>query len=188
MKKKVVRLVTGLVAFILAFQVYIYMLPITTSEKKCSAILILGCRVKGEVPSAFLMERTRHGAELFKKGYGEYIIVSGGKGSGEDISEAEAMKRILIEEGVPKEKIIEENKSTSTAENLKFSSKIIKEKDFNDVLIVSNEFHLRRASILAKKNNIKASYSGVFVSGYKYLELYGGIREIPAIIKDVLLN
>lgn len=188
MKKKVIRLVSGLVLFILAFQVYIYMLPITTSEKKCSAILVLGCRVRGETPSAFLMERTKHGAELFKKGYGEYIIVSGGKGSGENISEAEAMKRILIEEGIPREKIIEESKSTSTAENLKFSSSIIKEKGFDDILIVSNEFHLRRASILAKKNNIKASYSGVFVKSYGYLEVYGGIREIPAIIKDLIFN
>lgn len=191
MKKKVLKVITGLVilfSLVVIFQMCIYSLPLTSKPKKSDAILILGCRLRGETPSVFLTERTKKGAKLFKEGYGDYIIVSGGQGNDEDISEAEGMKRILIAEGIDERKIILEDKSRNTAENIEFSSKIIDEKKFKEVIIVSNDFHLRRASILAYKNKVKATYSGVFVNNYWYLELYGGIREMPAIIKDLIFN
>lgn len=186
MKKRIVRLITAVIIFVVIFQIIIYSLPLTSKPKKSDAILILGCRLRGEKPSVFLTERTKRGAKLFKEGYGEYIIVSGGKGTNEDISEAEGMRRILINEGIDEHKIILEDSSKNTAENLKFSSQIIREKGFKDVIIVSNDFHLKRASILAYKNKVKATYSGIMIRDYWYLELYGGLREMPAIIKDLV--
>ena len=145
MKKKVLKLITGLVILFLVFQAFIYVLPLMSKPKKSDAILILGCRLRGETPSVFLTERTKKGAKLFKEGYGDYIIVSGAQGDGEDISEAEGMKRILMAEGIDESKIILEDKSKNTAENIEFSSKIMGEKKFKEVIIVSNDFHLRRA-------------------------------------------
>lgn len=188
MKKRIVKLVTAVIIFVVIFQIIIYSLPLTSKPKKSDAILILGCRLRGEKPSVFLTERTKQGANLFKKGYGEYIIVSGGKGINEEISEAEGMRRILINEGVDEHKIILEDNSKNTAENLQFSSKIIREKGFKDVIIVSNDFHLKRVSILAYKNKIKATYSGIMIWDYWHMEIYGGLREMPAIIKDLIFN
>lgn len=188
MKKRILKLIIPVIILVVIFQIIIYSFPLTSKPKKSDAILILGCSLRGETPSVFLTERTKQGAKLFKKGYGEYIIVSGGKGVNEDISEAEGMRRILINEGVDEHRIILEDNSKNTAENIEFSSKIIREKGFKDVIIVSNDFHLRRASILAYKNKVQATYSGVFVNNYWYLEFYGGLREMPAIVKDLIFN
>jgi uncharacterized SAM-binding protein YcdF (DUF218 family) len=151
-------------------------------------IIVLGCGVYGTVLSPFLLWRTEHGLMLYKKGYGKYIIVSGGKGPGEEISEAEAMKRYLLSKGVDASKILVEDKSGSTIANLINSRAIMRKRNLNTAVIVSNKFHLKRASLMAKDEKISASYSGVFVSTHKFYEVKGYIREIPALIKYYLLK
>lgn len=159
-----------------------------TKPNNSDAILILGCQLKGETPSGFLTERTLKAAELYKAGKAKYIIASGGKGSGENISEAEGMKRILLKEGIPEEAIILEDKSKNTNENIKNSKKVADDKNFKSLIVVSNSFHLRRAKILCEKNNVSASYSGTFAKRYIGKEIYGTLREMPGIIKDVIFN
>lgn len=188
MKKRIKMILGLMIGFILLFQIFIFSLPWFTSPKKSDAIVILGCRLNGETPSAFLKERTIKGAKLYQEGYGEYVVVSGGRGSNESISEAEGMKRILIDKGVPEDKIILEDKSRNTSQNIEYSSKIMKSKGFSTAVIVSNDFHLRRAWILSKKNHVKASFEGVFVSRFFIQELYGAAREMPAILKDLILK
>lgn len=157
--------------------------------EKSDCIIVLGCQVKGTVPSPFLAARLDEGIRLFKKGYSNYIIVSGGKGTGEEISEAEAMKNYLESKGIDKNKIIMEDKSLSTMENLGFSKALMDSKGFKNAIIVSNKYHLKRASVMARKNGIvDASFSGVYVSKYPSSEITGFIREIPALIRLYLLG
>lgn len=157
--------------------------------KKSDCIIVLGCQVKGTVPSPFLAARLDEGIRLFKEGYSNYIIVSGGKGTGEEISEAEAMKNYLVTKGIDKNKIIMEDKSLSTMENLGFSKALMDSKGFKNAIIVSNKYHLKRASVMARKNGIvDASFSGVYVSKYPSFEITGFIREIPALIRLYLLG
>lgn len=151
--------------------------------KRSDCIIVLGCRVYGTVPSPFLKSRTDEALRLYGLGYGKYIIVSGGQGVNENITEAQAMKRYLISKGMDASKILTEESSTSTMTNLINSKKIMDSKKFKSAVIVSNKYHLKRASLMTKRVGIKASYSGVFVSQYKSQEFSGFLREILAIMK-----
>ena len=118
-------------------------------------VIILGAGVKGETPSLTLSQRLEKAIEYINKQNGELkIIVSGGQGKGEDISEAEAMKRYLINNGI-KSEIIKEDKSRDTRENLMFSKVILEEiegeniKNIN-VKIITSDFHTFRSNLIAK--------------------------------------
>jgi uncharacterized SAM-binding protein YcdF (DUF218 family) len=79
-------------------------------------------------------------------------VVSGGQGNGEDISEAEAMRRWLVNKGIDGDRIYKEDASTSTDENIRFSKRIIENNGLNPQLaIVTSEYHTSRAGILAEK-------------------------------------
>ncbi len=122
---------------------------------KVDYLVILGSGLHGEILSPTLLDRMEKALEFIKKNSKTKIVVSGGQGKGETISEAEAMKRYLILNGVTIEKIIKEDQSTSTLENLKFTKKILKKidgKKIHKIMIVSNDFHLFRAKFIAKRN------------------------------------
>ena len=111
-----------------------------------SVVIVLGCQVKGTLPSLMLGRRITAAADYLKEHPEAKCIVSGGKGGGEDISEAECMKRGLVAQGIDPERIYLEDKSTTTVENIKFSKKILDEIGPNSpVAIVTNEFHQYRA-------------------------------------------
>ena len=121
-----------------------------------------------------------------------YIVVSGGQGEDEDMSEAEAMEGYLLEKGVSKDKIIKENKSRNTFENFKFSKGKIAEhsnKELKDVSvkIVTTDFHAFRSSMLAKRNayeNIEV-YSSNTVN---YLVPVFYTREAVALVKSYIFD
>ncbi|WP_238883672.1 YdcF family protein [Clostridium sp. YIM B02551] len=184
MRKRIFVILGVLLVLLGLSQLYIFTGGTKKITENSNAIIILGCKVNGKEPSRFLLERTLKAKELYSEGLGEYIILSGGQGSGEEISEAMCMKKILVDNGIPEDKLLLEDKSKNTYENLRNSKEIVKEKNFNNVIVVSNEFHLRRAKMIGDKLNINAKYSGVFVKDEWLTEIYGGIREIPAIIKD----
>jgi len=156
---------------------------ISSKPVKSDSIIILGCQVYGTVPSPFLKARLDEGLRLYNEGYGSFLILSGGRGSGEEISEAEAMKNYLQSMGVDPEKMILEDRSESTMENIEFSKEKMEEHGLKTAVIVSNKYHLKRASLIAKKVGIKASFSGVFVSQHKNHEIKGFFREILALLK-----
>lgn len=110
-------------------------------------IIVLGAGVNGETPSLSLLERLDAARDYLNAHPDTIAVVSGGKGGGESITEAEAMERRLISEGIAKERIIKEEKASSTYENLKFSFEITG-KDAK-VAVVSSEYHLYRAKLMA---------------------------------------
>lgn len=121
-----------------------------------------------------------------------YIVVSGGQGEDEDMSEAEEMERYLLQKGVSKDRIIKENKSRNTFENFKFSKEKIEEhsnKELKDVSvkIVTTDFHAFRSKMLAKRN------------GYENIEVYSSntvnylvpvfyTREAVALVKSYFFD
>lgn len=117
-----------------------------------NAVIVLGCRVRGETPSSMLYVRTLAAAEVLKNNPDTVCVVSGGQGAGEDISEAEAMRRILEDCGISADRIILEDKSTSTEENFRFSAEKLAELGITDgIMIATSEFHQYRATLYAKK-------------------------------------
>jgi uncharacterized SAM-binding protein YcdF (DUF218 family) len=187
--KKIILYSTSLafiVTLITAFEIIYF--GESAKPKKSDCIIVLGCQVYGTTPSPFLICRTNQALKLYKDGYGKYIIVSGGQGPGEMISEAEAMERYLVSKGVDRARILIEDKSGTTMANLINSKSIMDKKGFKTAVIVSNKYHLKRASLIAGQQGIDGSYSGVFVKNYKYYELVGYVREIPALMKYYLLK
>ncbi len=119
------------------------------------AVVVLGCLVKGETPSLMLNARLEAAVEVIEENPDALIVLCGGMGGSEKITEAEAMCRYLSEKGIPEERMILEDKSTSTEENIAFAAEILKEHGISDdIIIVTNEFHQYRAYNFAKRNEL----------------------------------
>ncbi|MBZ9607857.1 YdcF family protein [Clostridium estertheticum] len=131
---------------------------ISKHREKTDYLVILGAGIRGEVPSTALYQRLYASLEYIKLNPNVKVVVSGGIGPGETITEAAAMKRFLIKHGVAKEQIIQEEKSTDTLENFKFTAALLKgldKKENIEVTIVTNNFHMFRAKFLAERQGLK---------------------------------
>lgn len=146
-------------------------------------LIILGARVKGSVPSLSLQYRIDKAAEYLSANKQTVVIVSGGKGPGEDISEAKAMQQGLIAQGIEEARIMMEDKSTTTHENIVFSKELIPDTAASG-LIVSNDFHIYRAVEIAKKEGL--DMKGVPAKTPKVSLLKSYTREYLAITKYYL--
>lgn len=127
-------------------------------DPKADFVIVLGAGVNGEVPSRSLSERLT-AAQAYLEQYPDAIaILSGGKGDGENISEALCMYRWLTERGVAPERLRMEETATNTGENIRFSLDLI-EREFGarpeEAAIVSSSYHLARASLLAKEAGLR---------------------------------
>ncbi|MEG0371689.1 MAG: YdcF family protein [Clostridium sp.] len=189
--KRVFKWISLLILIVLVVMIYtaynIYSFA-NNPVVKSDAIMVLGCRVKGQTPSVSLERRMQTALELYENGYGEKLILSGGMGAGEDISEAEAMRRFYVNKGINEKNIIIEDKSTSTYENFKFSKKYISENNIESIIVVSNGYHLKRASKVAGNLGISATYKGFVLKDYMVIEIKGIIREILATYKYNILG
>lgn len=113
------------------------------------------------------------------------IIVSGGQGPDELVTEAYAMSEYLIEKGIKRERLILEDQSTSTQENLLFSSKYI-QRSKNNLLIITSDYHMFRAKMLGKRLNYKIQGISVKSSREELPKQF--IREIFAVLKDLVIR
>jgi uncharacterized SAM-binding protein YcdF (DUF218 family) len=149
----------GLASFVF-IEALIIQSAISKYREKSDYLVILGAGLRGEVPSRALYQRLYASLEYIEMNPDIKIVVSGGRGPGESIAEATAMERFLINHGVAKEQIIKEEKSTSTLENLKFTTEILEgleKKENVEVTIVTNNFHMFRAKFLAQRQGLKVS-------------------------------
>ncbi len=116
-------------------------------------LIVLGAQVRGRTPSRSMVDRLSAAAEYLNTHPDTVVIVSGGQGDGEDITEAQAMRDWLVADGITASRIWLEPNATSTMENLEFSFALIENDGGNltRVGIVSSEYHLYRASYMAEK-------------------------------------
>lgn len=123
-----------------------------------ATLIVLGCKVRGEEPSLQLYQRTKAGADYLNGNPDAVAILCGGQGNGENISEAECMKRIMQENGIDENRLYLEDKSTSTEENIMFAKNILDENhlDYN-VVIATSDYHCYRAKLIAKKHGLRAA-------------------------------
>ena len=119
---------------------------------KNATAVILGAQVKPWGASRLLKQRI-YAAERYLDRYPEAIaIASGGQGYNEPMSEAQCINEFMIKDGVDPQRIIIEDQSVNTEQNLLYSLKIIKEKQLgNEIAIVSDSYHQLRARIIAYK-------------------------------------
>lgn len=128
------------------------------APKGHETLVVLGCRVYGETASLSLRERLDAALEYLEEHPDAYCVVSGGKGTGEDISEAECMYRYLTAKGIDGTRIFMEDASTTTRENLEFSLAVIRENQLSEeIAIVTSEYHQYRAGLVAKDLGIEST-------------------------------
>lgn len=117
-------------------------------------IIVFGAAVHGTTPSLSMQERTDAAFAWLTEHPDGIAVVSGGQGGGEDISEAEAMRRLLTERGIAPERVLRESLSTSSYENLLYSLRVIADNggDPNGrTAICSSEYHLSRLCLMARE-------------------------------------
>ena len=148
-------------------------------------IIILGCRIRKDgTLTPILKSRVDRAINFSKMQYdatGKDIIFipSGGKGSDEVMSEGEAIKNYLLEQGINKNSIIVENKSKNTYENIKFSYRLINKKNKGaNIAFSTTNFHVFRAGLIATEQGIKIEGIGARTKAYFSINAF--IREFIA--------
>ncbi|MGE8079432.1 YdcF family protein [Peribacillus loiseleuriae] len=143
-------------------------------------LIVLGAKVNGNVPSLALQYRINTAAEYLTRNKSTVAIVSGGQGNGEDISEAEVMKRGLLKYGIEESRVIMEDQSTSTYENIKYSKLLIPGGAVKGFL-VTNDFHIYRAEKIATSQGL--NLQGISAKTPKVVLIKSYVREYLAITK-----
>ncbi len=125
------------------------------TDTPVQAVIVLGAGVNGTTPSLALSTRMDAAADYLKAHPGVPVVLSGGQGPGEDITEAQAMYTALTDRGVDPEHLILEENSTSTAENFANSKVLLQDYGVDistaTVAVVSSDFHIFRAGMLARR-------------------------------------
>ena len=152
---------------------------------EAQTVIVLGCKVNGTRPSQYLYKRCAAAAEYMRENPEVKAVLSGGQGADEGISEAQCMFETLTEMGVDESRLLLEDKSTNTRENLELSKAIIEAQGLSkEVLIVTNEFHEYRAKLLCDKVGLSFHSKCSHSSFYTFLTFY--TRELGGLVFELL--
>jgi len=156
-----------------------------TGEPGADYVIVLGSGVVGRTPSPPLMDRILTAERYLAENPEAIVIAAGGLANGENISEAECIYEQLVLLGVDPERILLEDQSTSTIENLVYCSKLAAPEA--SVCIVTSNFHMFRAMIYAKcagfsrVSGLAAPFGGCMILHYM-------VREFMTITADLFMG
>lgn len=151
------------------------------------AVIVMGGGIEGDRPQLMLQYRLDAAADFLQTHPGVICVVTGGEGSNSNRTEADVMKQYLAEKGIAPERILTEDRSTDSNENLKFAAKILEENGIgHKVVIITDRFHQYRSALYAKHAGLdSAPYSSE--SPY-ILQQSFWIREAFAMIKYFIIT
>jgi uncharacterized SAM-binding protein YcdF (DUF218 family) len=146
---------------------------------KSDCIIILGAAVQGENPSLVFAERIRHGLDLYHQGYAPVLLFTGGFGDGQQHSESSVGRFIALENNIPENAILIEERSHTTHQNLSEAQALMCEHHLQSAIIVSDPLHMKRSMMMAKGLGITAVSSPTPTTRYQTLRTQLGflIRE-----------
>lgn len=147
------------------------------------AAIVLGAAVPSTGPSPVFVERINHAVDLYKSGAVKYLIMTGGKGLGERVAEADAGRQAAIEAGVPPGAILTETASRDTQQNLANARPIVEAHGFRRVLVVSDPLHMMRAMQAASDAGLDAAPSPTPTTRYRTL-----VSQLPMLIRETYYN
>lgn len=156
------------------------------APKNLDYVIVLGAQINSYGPSLVLRFRLNAAIDYLNENPGTICIVSGGKGTNEDITEAEGMRDYLVRHHIAAERILLENESHNTIQNILNSKKMLAGAD-SSVGLITNDFHVYRATALARKQGYKAIYGIPAPSDPWYLP-NNMLREFIGIAKDSVLG
>jgi len=160
------------------------------NNRHFDVIIVLGAAVwEGGRPSPALRRRLLHAVTLMKEGKADYLLVTGGLGKYPP-TEAAMMKDLATDEGIPAEKIITEEKGTTTFESITECVRIMRNNDWLSSVVVSDPYHLFRATFVFRCFGISAVGSGAKGGRQANTTIkwwYYHLREIIALFWYVIL-
>lgn len=174
------------VALVLALEGFILSEMNAVPPQGMDYLIVLGAKVDGESPSPALAHRIIAAVSYLEQNPDTRVIASGGQGDDEGISEAQCIRNELIAAGIDEDRILIEDQSTKTSENLTFSMALIGSSD-TKVGLVTNNFHIFRALRLAKKAGYTDVYGLAARYGYGTLPHYM-VREAACTVADFFLG
>ena len=191
-ESKTGRVILALIAVLAAAGACIYFVTLGTiigaeknEAKGQKTLIVLGCQVRGEVPSLMLKARIDAAYDYLSENPDATAILSGGQGADERISEAECIYENLAKAGIDKNRLIIEDKSVKTDENIKNSLKIIEDKSLSkDIALATSGFHQKRADMICEKYGLSAHAVNAATPSYLVPVYY--TREVGAVVVEYL--
>ncbi len=154
-----------------------------TEDAYC--VVLLGAGLNGSAPSLTLLQRIDAAVTYLQENNKTKVVVSGGKGIRETVTEAEVMSKVLQNNGIEADRIILEDRSNNTLENLTYTGQLI---DIDrKVVIISSGFHLFRAKCIARKIGYK-NIGGIGSKTPLLLLPNYYVREYFAFLKELLVD
>lgn len=155
-----------------------------TNEK---TVIILGCRVKGDIPSIALEKRVDSAYDFLLCNGESVAVLSGGQGRDENISEALCMKQMLVARGIDESRLFLEERSVNTDQNIRFSKKIIDENNLpHRVAIATSEYHQYRAELICRRYGLESAALNAKTSPVLLPTFL--LREAMAVAKEKLIT
>lgn len=182
------RIFRDLVLILLAYMA-VLSIPVLSKMRlpepvNCPYVIVLGAQVKGTRPSRALKKRLDRAYAYAQSNPDSVLVLSGGQGDNEDISEAECMHAYLRERGLEEKRMVREDRSTSTRKNLLFSDE--KTGCGSGMCgILSNDFHVCRALLLAGKCGY-TDPRGIDAPSDPVMQLHYVVRETAALTSEKL--
>lgn len=184
--------VNGILAYVsflfVCFLLYSVVYGRIRGRKDVDFVVVLGSGLLGgtKVPPllAGRLDRGRRVLDAQRaKGRDTLLVTSGGQGPGEDVPESRAMADYLLERGVPADRIVREERSRTTFENLTFSAELMRaRRPGYRCVVVTNNFHVLRAAVLARKAKVDGQVIGAPTAWYFWPS--ATIREFVAVVVD----
>lgn len=154
-------------------------------------MIVLGCKVEPWGPSVLLRDRLGCALDFWKDHQEIKVVVSGGKGSDEPVPEANAMAEYLINNGIPQEKILLEDRSHNTLQNFKYTGELLEAQGISrdeEILVVSNGFHLTRARMLAQRMGFENVSTLAASASHRPSRIKMYFREPLALLKSIIFD
>lgn len=193
-KRLMIYVLIPIIVIFLVVELIIFSAFFEKPKEEPGYIVVLGTTVYEHGPCYLLRQRLKEAAKWADIYPDAKIVVTGGQGETEPFTEGSEMKRYLIEElSISEDRIIVEEASMNTFENMTFTGKILEKEDDEfsyentPILVVTNNFHMYRAMQIAKKagfENVSGAPSGTYV----YLFPHYMVREFCAILKNLAMG
>lgn len=155
-----------------------------TAQPGADYVVILGAQWKENGPSYVLQKRLDKAIAYLRENPETKVITTGGQGDNEPMPEAAGMREYLLAAGIEAERIQTEEQSGNTVENLIYGSRYL-DKEEDKVVVVTNNFHVFRAVLIARKQGYR-NVEGLAADSYPAMLPNNMLREFGGVVKDFM--
>ena len=162
------------------------------SALPADAVVVLGAGVNGKTPSLSLYTRLTAALDYLEENPDIPAVLTGGRGYGEEITEARCMYDWLTARGVDPARLLLEEQAGNTAENFAFSKELLEEQGIDpaedSVAVVTNDFHIARSRLIAARQGYGHAFGVPAELPWLHLEVNYYLREAFAMVKTWIFD